>query len=92
MRDRRGPFKLALAIVIARQTNGAVSDPACALASFFLQRLVERNRMAEQPGNIGTVSQLTHRPGRVPGGPGGYRVFFQEDDFLAGVLGKVICR
>ena len=73
--ERGGGGRLALhlgpALGIAGEPQAAVPLPAGREAGLLLERVIERDRVAEQLGDVGARAQLADEPGGMPGRAGG---------------------
>ena len=69
-RGRRLPLHLGPALGVAGQTQAAVPLPAGREARLRLEPVVERDRVAEELGDVGIGAELPDQPRRVPGRAG----------------------
>src|SRR4029077_4304870 len=58
---------LGPAVLIAGKPQAAVPLPACGEAGLLLERVVKRDRVAEQLGDVCARAQLSDEAGGVPG-------------------------
>ena len=92
--ERLGRGRLSLdldpALRVAGEPQAAVSFPASRLASFRLEPVVERDRVAEKLCDVGARSELPDEARRVPGGARRKLSPLEQDHVLLAHPGKMI--